>query len=249
FGHGMSVTPLQLTMAYVAIANGGWLLKPILVKKIFSEMNQTEKVYNVEKIRRVISEQDAATIRLMLMSATAKEATGYSARIKGFPIAGKTGTAQKVDLIHGGYKKGAYVASFAGFVPANKPKYVIYIAIDDPEKEYYGSQVAAPIFSKVASYLVRKEGLQPILISDKDVIDETQDTLVSKRFSPPVAWQGDKTPDLKGLTLREALAKLNGKNLKLEIKGSGRVSSTWPKAGEDLPKNKKIKIRLESLQE
>ena len=249
FGHGISVTPLQLTMAYSAIANGGWLLEPTLVKKIYSDMSKKEETFETKKIRRVLSESDASTMRLMLMAATSKEATGYSARIKGFPVAGKTGTAQKVDLVRGGYKKGAYLASFAGFVPANKPKYVIYIAVDNPRNEYYGSQVAAPVFSRVASYLVRKDGLQPILISDKDLFDESQKKGKVKKVSRTSTWQGNTTPDLKGLTLREVLKKLNGRDLKLDIRGSGKVSSTWPKAGEKLPRNKKIKLKLKAQEE
>ncbi|MCB9025035.1 MAG: transpeptidase family protein [Bdellovibrionaceae bacterium] len=243
FGHGISVTPLQLVMAYTAIANGGWLLKPLLVKKIYNEMGGEEIEYTPVKVRRVLTESDASMLKLMLMSATAKEATGFSARIKGFPVAGKTGTAQKVDLLKGGYQKGAYLASFAGFVPANAPKYVIYIAVDNPRKEYYGSQVAAPVFSKVASYLVRKEGLQPVLISDIDLINESLDTHKSKK-KVVSEWLGDNTPDLKGLTLREVLRKLNGRKIDLDIRGSGRVSSTWPEAGEKLPGNNKIRIQL-----
>lgn len=242
FGHGISVTPLQLVMAYTAIANGGWLLKPLLVKKIYNDMGSEEVEYTPVKVKRVLSESDASMLKLMLMSATAKEATGFSARVKGFPVAGKTGTAQKVDLVKGGYQKSAYIASFAGFVPANEPKYVIYIAVDNPRKDYYGSQVAAPIFSKVASYLVRKEGLQPVLISDTDLISES---FIHKNKKKVVSeWVGKNTPDLKGLTLREVLRKLNGRKIELDIHGSGRVSSMWPEAGEILPANNKIRIQL-----
>ena len=243
FGHGISVTPLQLTMAYTAIANGGWLLKPILVKKIFNEISDENSEFSTVKVKRVLDEDQASMLRLMLLSATAKEATGYNARIKGFPVAGKTGTAQKVDFVNGGYKKGTYIASFAGFVPASVPRFVIYVAVDNPRKEYYGSQVAAPIFAKVASYLVRKEGLQPILISDKDVINENIELAHASKREVSL-WQGDKTPDLKGLTLREVLKKFNGRKVELDIRGSGKVSTTWPPAGEKWPANNKMRIDL-----
>ncbi len=244
FGHGVSVSPLQLTMAYNAIANGGWLVNPIMVKRIYKEMGDDVAVFEAKKIRQVLSEKDAATMRLLLMSATAKKSTGYGARVKGFPVAGKTGTAQKVDHLNGGYIKGAYIASFAGFVPANKPKYVIYVAIDNPRKEYYGSKVAAPVFSKVAGYLVRQSSLEPTLLSSKDILEENtvSNTINSQNIN--FVWSGDSIPDLKGLTLREVLTSLNGKGVELEVRGSGRVSKTWPEAGSPLPKNKKLKIEL-----
>jgi cell division protein FtsI (penicillin-binding protein 3) len=108
----------------------------------------------------------------MLTSVTQSDGTAPTARVAGFPVAGKTGTAQKIDSVNGGYLKGEYVSSFAGIIPAQDPQFVIYIAVDQPQKKYYGSEVAAPVFSRVASYLVRKSGSEPVLLTQKNVIEQ-----------------------------------------------------------------------------
>ncbi|MBV2169009.1 MAG: penicillin-binding protein 2, partial [Bdellovibrio sp.] len=158
FGHGISVTPLQVANAFAAIANGGVLNTPYIVQSIrdveTGELTETK----VKPIRRVLSAEQAAQMRAMLLGVTTKGGTGGNARVEGFMVGGKTGTAQKVNPNGRGYLKGAYISSFGGFIPANDPKFVIYVAVDSPRKAYYGATVAAPLFSRVASYAVRKEG-------------------------------------------------------------------------------------------
>lgn len=248
FGHGMAATPLQIANAYAAIANGGMLNRPRLVKSVYrdGEWEETETV----PVRRVLSEQQASTMTLMLTSATSDSGTGQNARILGFPVAGKTGTAQKVDFEKGGYKKGAYVSSFAGFVPAHNPKFVIYIAVDDPQKEYYGSQVAAPVFSRVAQYAVRKAGMAPVLISQNNVIPKSEDKRLSQKRAIEkirqeiLANKPDQVPNLMGLSLREVLHRTKGSELRLKIVGSGWVSKMSPAPGEPLPSNHKVELTL-----
>ena len=161
FGHGVAVTPLQMAVAYTAIANGGMLKKPLLVRAIRDHDQKELTEFHAEDVRRVLSPVDAATVRLMLTAATGEHATGANARIAGYPVAGKTGTAQKVDLKNGGYFKKAYISSFAGFVPASSPHYVIYVSLDDPKKAYYGSQVAAPVFVGDHNDLMAAAGVSP----------------------------------------------------------------------------------------
>lgn len=172
FGHGIAVTPLQLANGYASIANGGILNTPYIVQSIRDpETGQTVE-YGPKPQRRVLSEEDAASLRLMLMGATGPGSTGENARVDGFPVAGKTGTAQKVNPNGRGYLPGAYVSSFAGFIPATDPKFVIYVIVDHPKKNsYYGSQVAAPLFSRLASYAVRRAGVAPLLLTEKNFID------------------------------------------------------------------------------
>ena len=173
FGHGITATPLQIANAYAAIANGGLLNEPYLVHSVRNlETGEVETREEKKNIRRVLTEEDAAQLRIMLTGATANGGTGVNARVNDFIVGGKTGTAQKVDPNGRGYLKGAYISSFAGFIPATQPKYVIYVAVDHPKKKnaYYGSAVAAPIFSRVASYVVRKEGLAPVLLSEKNLV-------------------------------------------------------------------------------
>jgi cell division protein FtsI (penicillin-binding protein 3) len=171
FGQGVAVTPLQIANAYAAIANGGTLNTPYIVQSIRdTETGETTEM-SPKPIRKVLSSEDAAAMRLMLAAVTGPGGTGVNAKVEGFMVAGKTGTAQKVSLSSRGYTKGAYISSFAGFFPANDPKYVIYVVVDQPSKSsYYGSVVAAPVFSKIASYTARMEGLAPVLLSEKNLV-------------------------------------------------------------------------------
>lgn len=256
FGHGIAVTPMQLTAAYGAIANGGVLKKPLLVKSIRRPGDEEPLTFQAEEVRRVLSNQDSATLRLMLNAATEPKATGYLARIPGYPVAGKTGTAQKVDSEKGGYVANSYISSFAGFVPAHNPRFVIFIAVDNPQKAYYGSQVAAPVFGRMAQYLVRRAGLPPVLISEQNVItnkDLQRSALQAQAVSeikkmaqsaePPEAES--VFPNLMGLSLREALNKVRPLGAQVEVRGHGVVVRTVPQAGADLTV-KKVTLILEN---
>lgn len=170
FGHGVAVSPLQVANAYAAIANGGILKRPYVVKSVRDSESGEVAVEQPKEIRRALSTETAAKMRLMLSATTIGDGTGVNARVPGFPVAGKTGTAQRVLESGRGYEAGAYVSSFVGFLPVNDPKYVIFVALDKPQKNYYGSAVAAPVFSRIARYAVTKAGLSPILISAKNVV-------------------------------------------------------------------------------
>lgn len=252
FGHGLAVTPLQIAAAYGAVANGGVLMKPYVLKRV--SRGDEEIKYGPTDIRRVLSEDQAATIRLMLRAATMEHATGVNARIPGYPVAGKTGTAQKVDLEKGGYLKGAYISSFAGFVPANAPKFVIFVAIDNPRKDYYASQVAAPVFARIAQYAVRQSGEAPVLFSEQNLIKEAdpikaiQAEAIAKVASGAQGAEAELIPNLSGLTLREVYQRLRGSGLKIETRGRGVVTSTHPGAGAEPPANKKIRVFLEPVE-
>lgn len=169
FGHGVAVTPLQIANAYAVIANGGFLRKPYIVKAIRDSETQEVTDSKPVTLRQVMSADAAVKMRLMLAGVTSGDGTGLAARVPGFPVAGKTGTAQKVIPGGRGYMKGGYIASFGGFLPANDPKFVIYIAVDHPRKDYYGASVAAPVFSRIAKFAVRRAGLVPVLFTQQDV--------------------------------------------------------------------------------
>ncbi len=249
FGHGISATPLQVAMAYTAIANGGVLTEPILVKRIENPDTHNVEDFKSEKKQRVLSEEQANTLRLMLSAVTMPGGTGVNARIPGYPVAGKTGTAQKVDFENGGYVKGAYISSFAGFVPANDPRFVIYIAVDNPKKYFYGSQVAAPIFSKVASYAVRKAGLSPTIISEDNLLHLSKNKKDSKSIKHTKTnlrqMLTDQMPSLSGMSLRQALRELKTTDKKVVIHGRGQVFKTEPETGESLSQSQKIHVFLE----
>lgn len=248
FGHGISVTPLQLVMSYAAVANGGMLRTPLLVKSVRNKMLGEEENYEAKNLRRVMSPATAATLRMMLSAATTDQATGAKARIPGFLVAGKTGTAQKVDLEKGGYVKNAYISSFAGFVPANDPRFVIYVAVDNPRKSYYGSQVAAPLFSRIAQFSLRREGVAPTLLTERNVIKSPKRSLAAdiESTAPVLVEEGSSVPDLYGLTLREALTKLRGQPIAVDVHGSGQIVRTVPPPGAPMPSDRNLKLILQN---
>ena len=248
FGHGLTVTPLQIANAYAAIANGGVLNQPRVVHRVLNREQGLDQNIERPEGRRVLSQDTAKTMRLLLGNVTARDSVS-SARVSGYPVAGKTGTAQKVNPHGRGYLAGQYISSFAGFLPTNNPKYVIYVAVDNPKKMYYGSQVAAPIFSKVASYAMRRANIPPVIIKNKDlVLDTTQNLKMANAIAKVKTHEilksddGDRMPSLVGLTLREAIQRVAGHRIK--IHGQGRVAKTWPAAGDVLKSRHRVVLRL-----
>ena len=269
FGHGVASTALQVANAYTAIANGGWLKQPLLVKKIKNPYTGEEQTFKSKALRRVLTKEEARTLSLMLISVTEDQGTGASANVSGYFVAGKTGTAQKVDLKSRGYKKGEYISSFAGFIPAHDPKLVIYLMIDGAKDNFYASSLVAPLFSEVASYAVRQAGLSPTVLEEKNIIAVNEG---SRSVSSHKKWdgvQGNKTieknfnmaqplklhstgvieksysfivPDLSGLSLRQALRYLENKGLKMKIQGVGRLLKSSPKKGERIYKNETVTL-------
>jgi cell division protein FtsI (penicillin-binding protein 3) len=143
-GHGIAVTPIQMARAYSAIANGGVLVRPHLVDRIDG------KTVGVTRGRRVVSKHVSDQIMSMLRGVVL-EGTGTEAAIPGYTVAGKTGTAAKIDP-DGTYSTSRYVASFVGMVPASKPKLVIMVMVDEPHGQIYGGEVAAPAFKDIARF-------------------------------------------------------------------------------------------------
>lgn len=254
FGQGISVNPMQVAAAYTAIANGGVLKKPLLVHAIRTHDHEQPIEFQAEEIRRVLTPAQASTLRLMLMAATEEKSTGASARIPGYFVAGKTGTAQKVDALKRGYMKNAYISSFAGFVPANNPRYVIYVAIDNPTKGYYGSQVAAPAFARMAQYLVRRIGLPPVQISEHNVIlteGENHTKNLQARALKDLKRQAADSeqkgfPNLLGLTLREAMSRVHDQASQVDVRGYGLVVRTIPSAGAEISPKSRVTLVLEN---
>jgi cell division protein FtsI (penicillin-binding protein 3) len=163
-GHEIGVTPLQMTVAMAAIANGGKLITPRIVKSITSDDGKTLSSLSPVVLRQAISPQTARQIGDALRGVVSDRGTAAAAAVPGFTIAGKTGTAQKVDP-KGGYEKGKYVVSFIGYLPADHPEFVGLVVLDDahtskPELNY-GGLVAGPIFSRIAEQAARYLDLQP----------------------------------------------------------------------------------------
>ena len=149
FGYGLSVTPLQLAQAYSVIASGG-LLYPVTFQRVDTPVEP----------ERVLAAHAALQVRAMLEAVTDEEGTGRRARISGYRVAGKTGTVRKSAA--GGYAKDRYIAVFAGMAPASSPRLVAVVTIDEPGgEEYYGGEVAAPVFAEVMAGALRLQGIAP----------------------------------------------------------------------------------------
>jgi cell division protein FtsI/penicillin-binding protein 2 len=159
FGQGVSVTPLALIRAYAAIANGGTLIRPRILQAVDDTDGAPIYQYGTEVEHRVISERTAALLRGILRAVVVRGTGNPAARVPGYTTAGKTGTAQVVE--RGLYEPGAYIASFIGFVPADRPRYVILVKIDRPRTAIYGSVVAAPVFAQIAKVAMLHAGIMP----------------------------------------------------------------------------------------
>ena len=149
FGQGISVTGIQLAVALSAIANGGSLMRPYVVERITDEKGEVVQSFQPEVVRRVISEETAKKVIALLKATTEKGGTGEEAVPAGYEVAGKTGTAQKVDTLLGGYSEDRYTSGFMGFAPADEPKLVLLVVIDEPQGSTYGGVVAAPVFKAI----------------------------------------------------------------------------------------------------
>lgn len=180
YGYGIAVTPLQLAMAYAAIANNGVLNKAYIVKNIFNTEGKAILENKPQKIRNIVSELTAQKVKELLVNVV-DNGTGINAKIPGIKIAGKTGTAQQ--LVNGSYKEKKYTASFAGFFPADNPKLAMVVILDKPLNNYYGGSVAAPIFRNIAQRWISM--LPNILLNDAN--------------KPFVHSDSVKVPNLKGL--------------------------------------------------
>ncbi|MGH7980046.1 MAG: peptidoglycan D,D-transpeptidase FtsI family protein, partial [Limisphaerales bacterium] len=148
-GHGVAVTRLQMAMAMAAIANDGWLMRPMLVKCLEDRDGNIVEQYAPQRIRKVISDETDKEMIVALKTVVSPEGTAPKAALKDYVVAGKTGTAQKVE--NGAYVSNKYVASFIGFFPADNPQVCISIVMDDPQEGHYGGEVCGPVFHEIAA--------------------------------------------------------------------------------------------------
>jgi len=159
FGQGVSVTPLAMARYYCAIANGGLLIQPHIVRTIYDQQGRLLQRYPPAVVRRLFSQRTAAELRTFLRSVVLHGTGDPTAQIPGYATAGKTGTAQMV--VDGQYRPGYYAASFIGMVPYPRARYVIYVKLERPVGSYYGSVVAAPAFAEIARAAMLHAGVLP----------------------------------------------------------------------------------------
>ena len=147
-GHGVAVTRLQMLYAMAAIANDGWLMRPMIVSRLQDRDGNVVQRYAPERVRQVIGEKADLDMIEALKTVPTKDGTAPDAAMKDYVVAGKTGTAQKAE--NGSYAPGKYVSSFIGFFPADNPELCISIVMDEPKEGYYGGKVCGPVFRDIA---------------------------------------------------------------------------------------------------
>ncbi|WIV11246.1 stage V sporulation protein D [Proteiniborus sp. MB09-C3] len=176
FGQGVAVTPIQLATAISAVANGGNLMIPRVVKELVDEEGNVIHKYEPEIKRKVISEETSKTL-MKILESVVSDGTGKSAYVPGYRIAGKTGTAQKV--VDGRYADGKYVASFAAIAPANDPRIVVIVIVDEPSNGgYYGGQIAAPVAGEVVKDVLNYLDVEPQFNKEEQESNEKENVTV-----------------------------------------------------------------------
>ncbi|HEY3156984.1 MAG TPA: penicillin-binding transpeptidase domain-containing protein [Candidatus Eisenbacteria bacterium] len=292
-GQEVTATPLQMLMAYCAVANGGILMRPRIASALVNELGEPVRLYPVERVRRVISPETSETFRSFLRDAVTM-GTATEAALPWCEVAGKTGTAQKSDEGGRGYGQGRYVSSFVGMAPASNPQIVGLIVLDEPRGAYYGGAVAAPVFRDIvatwatlgrgpvrlpAQTLVtaakRKE--RAVRVPDVRLMAAEQARFVLRSAGMDCAVEGNGArvavqspepganarsgevvrvvlstdpapdigfPDLRGLSLREALARLSSLSVHVAgVYGSGQVVEQDPPPGTAIKAGQSCAIR------
>ena len=252
FGQGMSATAIQTVAAMAAIANGGVLLRPYLVQKVVGADGTVLLSRGREEVRRVLKEESAREVTAMLEEVVEK-GTGTRAALVGHRAAGKTGTAQKVDPVRGGYGE-KRLSSFLGFAPADEPRVAILVAIDEPEgkgADVTGGTVAAPAWAAIAHEALRQLDVMPddarvdapVLVSSLAGSADPEPAPEEAARMPLRPGQA-MVPDVSGMGARTATRRLAQAALEPELRGSGRAVAQSPRAGAIVKRGARVKVTL-----
>ncbi|MCY4262952.1 MAG: penicillin-binding protein [Candidatus Dadabacteria bacterium] len=211
FGQGISVTPIQLASALSSIANGGYLIKPRIVRKIVSPEGRVLTEKKPEILKKVTSYD--TTLRVTgILEEVVKYGTGANAAIPGYRIAGKTGTAQVPNPKTGTYHKDKYISSFIGFAPADEPSLTLVVIVENPRQHIHGGDVAAPIFRSITEKVLAYKGIPPNKKMLKEVI----------------------MPDMVNKSARAVMKWAEREEVSVRFIGSGYVVSQHPPSGEKI---------------
>jgi cell division protein FtsI (penicillin-binding protein 3) len=270
FGQGIAVTPIQVTSALAAIANGGLLIRPRLVASEVDSKEQEVRHFEPHIVRRVLSRETARRVTEFMKGVTEPGGTGEAARVTGYEVAGKTGTAQKAIVGARGYSS-KRIGSFIGFVPAENPRLAISVIIDEPQGIPYGGTVAAPAFRGIAEKSLTYLGVPPHPTSPDlplfpPGLEERYEVRLRgegrARFGGPprgpmreargaaprpavqtVALES-RMPDFTGLSMREALRLAEAHNLEIRIEGTGFAVDQSPGPGTPLKAGMSVKLHF-----
>ena len=244
-GHEVGVTAIQLAMAYCAIANGGYLLQPKLIRQVIDSQNLPLHVEKPVIIRKIANESIMNDIKKMLRNVIL-DGTGVNAEISGWKVAGKTGTAQK--WLNGKYSNDKFISNFVGFFPAENPQLLSLIILDEPKQPYHwGGQGAAVAFKRSMKRVINMDdSISPPIIEKSDrnfeIIKITNENKLianlNKNEEHRVALSAKarssekvKVPELRGLSMRKAMITLNDNGILSDMSGSGKVIWQSPKPG------------------
>ncbi|SHG05401.1 cell division protein FtsI (penicillin-binding protein 3) [Salegentibacter echinorum] len=239
FGYGVSLTPLQTLNFYNAIANNGEMVKPRFIKEVKEWDKTIQKVEKEVMNPRICSPETAKKLQ-EIMKNTVEKGTGSGIYTPNFSMAGKTGTCQVEYWI----EPGRYIASFAGYFPAEDPKYSCIVVIHKPDRRigYYGSTVAAPVFKKIAQKIYTDtpvmDTLPSLEVQNKKVIDDFE-TYYAKIEAEKLTM-----PDVTGMPAMDAVSLLENMGLKVNFRGTGRVKNQSVAAGQKIKNNQQVKLNI-----
>ena len=230
-GYEVAVTPLQLIAAYGAVANGGTMMRPLIVRYIVDPSGKTIREFTPQPVRQVISAETAATLTSFLIKVV-ERGTGKLAAVKDLAVAGKTGTAFKPKGNGLGFSSDKFVASFCGFFPAQSPRLVGLVVLDEPKSPHSGGRAAAPVFRRIVERILRlpKGPCADLCMKSPQTVSPSQMVVV---------------PDLSGLDRSTALGLLHSRGLVAQPVGEGtRVLHHRPRAGELIGQGETVLVEL-----
>jgi len=252
WGYGVSITPLQMLTFYNAVANNGQKVKPMFIKELRVQ-NKTEKVFEKVILKERIASQETINKVRKIMENVVKKGTAENIYSPNFSMAGKTGTGKKwVDThidkegkrINGHYSNQLYVASFAGFFPADKPKYSCIVVIHEPNKKkgYYGATVAAPVFKEIAQKIYTTTPINVQEVTDQPTISGIDSKYLE--YYKNLQKEYNVVPDVEGMSEMDAVSLLENLGLKVKFNGVGNVVNQSIYKGTTFKKGDTILLKL-----
>ncbi len=225
FGQSLQITPLQLLKAAAAAVNGGWAVTPHVGAGLRNEAGEMVETFSYPVEERILSQQTSDTMRMILESVV-REGTGHKAYLPGYRVGGKTATSEKLPR-----KSGKYIASFLSFAPAEAPRVMALVLIDEPQGVYYGGTVAGPVMQELLANILPYLGVEPLYDGEEQQLSEVQTA---------------EMPEVAGLPVAEAQTRLKEAGLLYRVEGAGAaITAQLPRAGETIHKTTTVILYTE----
>lgn len=242
-GQGIAVTPLQMLQAYSALANGGKMVKPHILESVRNPDGSIYKSYETEYAGEPVSKEVADEVKDM-MEKEVSEGGGMNARVPGYHMGGKTGTAQKLDAVRGGYLENEYIASFCGFGPIEDPQAICLVVLDNPRGVYYGGLVAAPVFRETMGQIMR---YLEIPSNEQRVGSENNEEKHGHKSIPDLPEKNInefRLPNFYGWSTRDTGEWINGAGLGFKPEGTGFADSQSPGPGVTVKRGEDVTVHF-----